>query len=60
MQTIIRGYQDFLVTDVFQNVMSTFFQKIENLNTYLDDLLMLTNSSFKDLLLKLEMVLARL
>jgi hypothetical protein len=60
MQTIIRGYQDFLVPDVFQNVISTFFQKIENLNTYLDDLLMLTNSSFKDLLLKLEMVLARL
>jgi hypothetical protein len=27
---------------------------------YLDDLLILTNSSFKDLLLKLEMVLARL
>jgi hypothetical protein len=33
---------------------------MEYVKTYLDDLLILTNSSFKDRLLKLEMVLARL
>jgi hypothetical protein len=33
---------------------------MEYVKTYLDDLLLLTNSSFKDHLLKLEMVLARL
>jgi hypothetical protein len=33
---------------------------MEYVKTYLDDLLTLTNSSFKDHLLKLEMVLARL
>jgi hypothetical protein len=33
---------------------------MEYVNTYLDDLLIPTNNSFKDHLLKLEMVLARL
>jgi hypothetical protein len=33
---------------------------MEYVKTYLDDLLILTNNSFKDHLLKLEMVLARL
>jgi hypothetical protein len=33
---------------------------MECVKTYLDDLLILTNNSFKDYLLKLEMVLARL
>jgi hypothetical protein len=33
---------------------------MEYVKTYLDDLLILTNTSFKDHLLKLEMVLARL
>jgi hypothetical protein len=41
--------------DFFQNVMSKLVQDIEYVKTYLDDLLMLTNSSFKDHLLKLEM-----
>jgi dihydroorotate dehydrogenase len=49
-----------IVPDVFQNVMSKLAQDMEYVKTYLDDLLILTNSSFKDHLLKLEMVLARL
>jgi hypothetical protein len=59
IQTLTHGYQDCLVPDVFQNVMSKLVQDMEYVNTYLDDLLILTNSSFKDHLLKLEMVLAR-
>jgi hypothetical protein len=58
------GYQDCLDPDVFQNVMSQAVQGMEYVKTvsYLDDLLILTNrnNSFKDNLLKLEMVLARL
>jgi hypothetical protein len=49
-----------IAPDVFQNVMSKLVQDMEYFKTYLDDLLILTNSSFKDHLLKLEMVLARL
>jgi hypothetical protein len=49
-----------IAPDVFQNVMSKLVQDMEYVKTYLDDLLILTNSSFKDNLLKLEMVLARL
>jgi hypothetical protein len=60
IQTLIHGYQDCLDPDVFQNVMSKLVQDMEYVKTYLDDLLILTNSNFKDLLLKLEMVLARL
>jgi hypothetical protein len=44
----------------FSNIMSKLVQDMEYVKTYLDDLLLLTNSSFKDHLLKLEMVLARL
>jgi hypothetical protein len=40
--------------------MSKLVQDMEYVKTYLDDLLILTNISFKDHLLKLEMVLARL
>jgi hypothetical protein len=40
--------------------MSELVQDMEYVKTYLDDLLILTNSSFKDHLLKLQMVLARL
>jgi dihydroorotate dehydrogenase len=47
-----------IAPDVFQNVMSKLVQDMEYVKTYLDDLLILTNSSFKDHLLKLEMVLA--
>jgi hypothetical protein len=50
----------FLVPDVFQIVISKLVQDMEYVNTYLDDLLIPTNNSFKDHLLKLEMVLARL
>jgi hypothetical protein len=46
--------------DVFQNVMSKLVQDMEYVKTYLDDLLILTNSSFKYNLLKLQMVIARL
>jgi hypothetical protein len=46
--------------DFFQNVMSKLVQDMEYINTYLDDLLILTNNNFKDHLLKLEIVLARL
>jgi hypothetical protein len=60
IQALTHGYQDFLVPDVFQNVMSKVVQNMEYVNTYLDDLLILINSSFKDHLLKLEIVLARL
>jgi hypothetical protein len=60
--TLIHEYQDCLVIVVFQNFMSKLFQDMENVKSiiYLDDLLILTNSSFKDHLLNLEMVLARL
>jgi hypothetical protein len=44
---------------IFQNFMSKLVQDMEYVKTYLDDLLLLTNISFKDHLLKLEMVLAR-
>jgi hypothetical protein len=50
----------FLVPDVFQIVISKLVQDMEYFMTYLDDLLILTSSSFKDHLFKLEMVLARL
>jgi hypothetical protein len=40
--------------------MSKLIQDMEYVKTYLDDLLILTNNSFKDHLLKLEMVLVRL
>jgi hypothetical protein len=49
-----------IAPDVFQNVMSKLIQDMEFGKTYLDDLLILTSSSFKDHLLNLEMVLARL
>jgi hypothetical protein len=48
------------IPDVFQNVMSKLVQDMGYVKTYLDSLLIQTNSSFKDHLLKLEMVLARL
>jgi rRNA pseudouridine-1189 N-methylase Emg1 (Nep1/Mra1 family) len=60
IQTLIHGYQDWQDPDVFQNVMSKLVQDMEYVKTYLDDLLKLKNSSFKDHLLTLEMVLARL
>jgi dihydroorotate dehydrogenase len=51
-----------IAPDVFQNVMSKLVQDMEYIKIYLDDLLILTNrdNSFKDHLLILEMVLARL
>jgi hypothetical protein len=60
IQNLTHGYQNFMDPDVFQNVMSKLVQDMEYVKTYLDDLLIQTNSSFKDHLLKLEMVLARL
>jgi hypothetical protein len=58
IQTLTHGYQD--RPRCFSNVMSKLVQDMEYVMTYLDDLLILTNSSFKDHLLKLEMILARL
>jgi hypothetical protein len=49
-----------IAPDVFRNIMSKLVQDMEYVKTYLDDLLIPTNISFKDHLLKLEMVLARL
>jgi hypothetical protein len=49
-----------IAPDDFQNFMSKLVQDMEYVKTYLDDLLIITNSSFKDHLLKLEIVLARL
>jgi hypothetical protein len=60
IQALTHRYQEYPVSDVFQNVMSKLVQDMEYVKTYLDDLLILTNSSFKDHLLKLEMALARL
>jgi hypothetical protein len=60
IQTLTHGYQDCLVPNVFQNVMSKLVQDMEYVKIYFDDLLILTNNSFKDHLLKLEMVLAKL
>jgi hypothetical protein len=54
------GFKISLVPDVFQKVMSKLVQDLEYFKTYLDDFLILTNRSFKDHLLKLEIVLARL
>jgi hypothetical protein len=59
-----KGYFQYMgkkiTSDVFQKVMSKFVQDLEYVKIYLDDLLILTNSSFKSHILKLEMVLARL
>jgi hypothetical protein len=62
IQTLTHGYQDCMIPDDFQNVMSKLVQDMEYVKTYLDDLLILTNrsNSFNDHLLKLDMVLARL
>jgi hypothetical protein len=62
IQTLTHGYQDCLVPDVFQKVMSKLVQDMEYVKTYLDDLLTLTNrnNSFKGHPIKLEMILARL
>jgi hypothetical protein len=62
IQTLTHGYQNSHDPDIFQNIMSKLVQDIEYIKTYLDDLLTLTNrdNSFKDHLLKLKMVLARL
>jgi hypothetical protein len=49
-----------IAPSIFQNVMSKLFQGMGYVKTYLDDLLIKTNSRFKDHLLKLEMILARL
>jgi hypothetical protein len=53
-------YQNFLVPDAFQNVMSKLIQGMEYIKSHPYDLLILTNRRFKDHLLKLEIVLARL
>jgi hypothetical protein len=37
IQALTHWYQDCLVTDVFQNIMSTLVQDMEYVKTYLDD-----------------------
>jgi hypothetical protein len=62
IKTFTHGYQDCLVPDFFKTSCLSL-SKIWNMfsqPSYLDDLLILTNSSFKDHLVKLEMLLARL
>jgi hypothetical protein len=62
IQTLTHGYQDCLDPDVFK-ISCLSLSKIWNMlrqKYCLDYLLILTNSSFKDHLLKLEMVLERL
>jgi hypothetical protein len=51
-----------IAPDVFQKVISKLVQDMEYVKTFLDDLLILTNRnrSFKEHLLKLDMILARL
>jgi dihydroorotate dehydrogenase len=49
-----------IAPDVSQNVMSKLVQDMKYVNTCLDDLLILTNISVKDHLLRLDMVLSRL
>jgi hypothetical protein len=49
-----------LALDEIHIIMSKLVQDMQYVKTYLDDLLILTNSIFKDHQLKLEMVLARL
>jgi hypothetical protein len=58
IQTLTHGYQDCLDPDIFQNFMTKLVQDMEYVKTYLDDLLILKNSSFKEHLFKLETVLA--
>jgi hypothetical protein len=62
IQTLNHGYQDCLDPDAFQNITSKFVQDMECVKTmhYLDDLLIKTNICFKDHLIRLEMVLARI
>jgi hypothetical protein len=45
IQALTHGYQDCLVPDIFQNVMSNLVQDMEYVKSvsYLDDLLILTN-----------------
>jgi hypothetical protein len=61
-QTLTHWYQEYPVSVVFLNIMSKLVKAMEYFKTiiYLDDLLIITNSCFKDHLLRLEMVLARL
>ena len=46
--------------DIFQDKMSSLMQHLNFVRTYLDDLLIITNASFKDHLEKLGTVLKRL
>jgi hypothetical protein len=58
IQILTHVYQDFLVPDVFQNDMSKLVQDMEYVKTYLDDLFLLANKSFKDYIIRVEIVLA--
>jgi hypothetical protein len=62
IQKLTHGYQDCLDPDMFQNFVTKLAQDMEYFKTinYLDDLLIIANSSFKDHLLKSEMALPRL
>ena len=47
-------------TDIFQNVMMEILGDLSYVNVYLDDILVLTNGTYKDHLQKLQVILARL
>ena len=46
--------------DIFQGKMSQLMQELEYVKTYLDDLLVITNSTYEEHLEKLEVVLHKL
>jgi hypothetical protein len=46
--------------DIFQEKMSELMEGLEFVQTYIDDLLVITKASFEDLLEKLDLVLQRL
>jgi formyltetrahydrofolate synthetase len=62
MHTLTHECQDRLDPDMFQNFLPKLVQHIENVKTFLYDLLIIVNrnNSFKDHQIKLEMILARL
>ena len=46
--------------DIFQEKINELFNGLENVRTYIDDLLIISNTSFEDHINKLEKVLSKL
>jgi hypothetical protein len=51
IQMLTHGYQDCLIPDVFQNIMSKLVQDMEYVKTYLDDFLILKKAASKTIYL---------